>query len=441
MDKFVIEGGTPLHGSVRLGGAKNASFKAMIAATLAQGESRLLNFSHIDDVKITGDIVESIGGTVRSAGERTLFVNSETIAKHKIDAKFGPKSRASSMFLPALLHRFGKAEVPVPGGDKIGARPLGWHMEGLTQMGVRILKQNGSILAEAKKGLSATTYKFPKNSHTGTETLIMAGVLAKGKTIIENAALEPEVDDLIKMLNNMGARVRRRADRVIEVDGVSGLSPTIHKIMPDRNAAVSYACAAIATKGDIIVENAKKADLEAFLDKLDEMGGGYEVGDYGIRFFYKGSLRATDVVTAPEPGFMTDWQPLWAVLLAKAEGTSVIHEAVHEYRFQYVESLKKMGAKIELFTPKISNPEKFYNFREDHSEHLHAAKVTGPTKLSGGKFEVHDLRAGATMVLAALVDGGKTEIMGIEQIDRGYEDLDGKLRSMGAKIERVESRE
>ena len=436
MEKFIIEGGTPLYGSVRLGGAKNASFKAMIAACLAEGESRLLNFSRISDIEITSDIIESLGGKVRPSGERTLFVDSSSLKSYEIPEEFGPKSRASSMFLPVLLTKFGKGRVPLPGGDKIGKRPLGWHVEGLEAMGAKISQDDRWLMGEVN-GFVGTIYKFPKKSHTGTETLIMAGVLAKGKTIIENAALEPEVDDLITMLNNMGARIRRRADEVIEVDGVEKLVPTIHKIMPDRNAAVSYGCAAIATGGDIIVENARKQDLQAFLDKLDELGGGYDVGDYGVRFYYKGKLRATDVVTEPHPGFMTDWQPLWAVLLMKATGTSVIHEAIHSFRFQYVEDLIKMGAKIELYEPKVKNPKEFYSFPIDNEHHLHAAKITGPTVLRGGKFTVHDLRAGATLVLAALVDGGKTEIAGVEQIDRGYEELDQKLRSMGAKIKRV----
>jgi UDP-N-acetylglucosamine 1-carboxyvinyltransferase len=282
-------------------------------------------------------------------------------------------------------------------------------------------------------------YRFPKNSHTGTETVIMAAALAEGKTIIENAALEPEVDDLIVYLNNMGAHIRRRHHRIIEINGVENLHGTIHQIMPDRNEAVSYACAALATKGDIIVENAQSQYLTAFLEKLDEIGGGYEMQHYGIRFYYKEPLREADITTEPFPGFMTDWQPLWAVLATQLQGTSVIHETVYPSRFHYIEHLQQMGSDIDLFTPEVEHPDKIYNF--DYSEsvppHHHAARFNGPTQLKPGTFTCRDLRHGATLVLAALAAAGKSVIHNIDEIDRGYEHLDSRLRSMGAKIERI----
>jgi len=236
----------------------------------------------------------------------------------------------------------------------------------------------------------------------------------------------------------MGARVRRRANRVIEIEGVSDLHPTIHKIMPDRNEAVSYACAAIATKGDIIVENANPEHLKAFLEKLEEMGAGFEIGNYGIRFYYKDGLRSVDVQTMPHPGFMTDWQPLWAVLLTQVLGKSIIHETVSEDRFQYTQGLALMGADIRLYSPEVSHPEKLYNFDiKEHDEHYHACEISGETRLSGGEFRVADLRAGATLVLAGLVAKGKTILHNVELIDRGYEELDVRLNSMGANIQRV----
>ena len=208
--------------------------------------------------------------------------------------------------------------------------------------------------------------------------------------------------------------------------------------MPDRNEAVSYACAAIATQGDIIVENARKDHLQAFLQKLEEMGAGYEVGTYGIRFFYKGKLRAVQVETQPHPGFMTDWQPLFAVLLTQADGKSVIHETVSENRFQYADGLSSLGAHIRLFNPDIKNPDKTYNFIYHPSNSvMHAIEIIGTTPLHGTEFHVPDLRAGATMVLGALVAHGTTKITNIAQIDRGYEELDLRLRSMGAQIVRV----
>lgn len=436
MSKLVITGGIPLKGSVRVGGAKNASFKIMIASLLAAGESRILNFSDIADVELTKKILKELGCKVYSAGARTLFIDASKLSKCEISKKYGEQSRASSMFLAPLLSRFCKAAVPLPGGDKIGKRPLGRHFDGLSAMGAFFKMKSGKVIAQCK-GLKGTTYTFAKKSHTGTETMIMAAVLAEGKTILKNAALEPEVDDLIKYLNRMGANVKRQSNGDIQIIGVSSLKPAIHKLMPDRNEAVTYACAAIATKGDIIVENAKAKDLDAFLGKLKQAGGGYEVGNFGIRFYYKKPLKETEVVTQPHPGFMTDWQPLWTVLMTQAKGESIIHEAVFTSRFQFVKDLAKMGANIELFNPKIKNKQQFYNFNldDDSSDNLHAAKVRGITPLKAGNFEVTDIRAGATLVLAALVAEGKSTLTGIDHICRGYENLSGRMRQLGAKIE------
>jgi UDP-N-acetylglucosamine 1-carboxyvinyltransferase len=439
MSSFKISGGTPLFGSVRLGGAKNASFKLMIASLLSDQESRLLNFSRISDVAAVGEMISSLGGKVEQRGERTLFINPASMQRFAIDEKFGPQSRSAPMFVPVLLHRFGEAKVPNPGGDKIGKRPMERQWGALRRMGASIEQEGEFIVARAKE-LKGIDYTFEKNSHTGTETVLMAAVLAKGKTILRNAALEPEVDDLIVFLNNMGARIRRRYHRIIEIDGVDKVSGTIHRIMSDRNEAVSYACAAIATKGDIIVENAKREYLEAFLEKLDEMGGGYEIGPYGIRFFYKGPLISADIVTSPHPGFMTDWQPLWAVLATQAEGESIIHETIFPSRFQYIEQLQAMGVDAQLFNPELDNPDKVYNFDldSDEADNFHAAKIRGIARLKSGEFHVKDLRHGATLVIAAIIAGGSTILHNVEQIDRGYEELDVRLRSMGANIERID---
>lgn len=438
MNTFIIKGGKPLFGSVRLGGAKNASFKLMIASLLTKGESRLLNFSHIKDVDITRDILHDLGAQTYTAGERTLFISGKELNKDTIPSKYGMLSRASTMFLGPLLTRFGHAVVPFPGGDAIGKRPIDRHLMGLEALGAKIHDHDGVLEASVKGRLKGATYKFEKNTHTGTETLLMAAVCAKGKTILENAALEPEIDDLIVFLNHMGAKIQRKNGRVIEIHGVDELHPAIHRIMPDRNEAVSYACAAIATKGDIIVENARAEHLKAFLQKLDEMGAGYEVGSYGIRFYYKGKLQAVQVETQPHPGFMTDWQPLFAVLLTQAEGKSIIHETVSENRFQYVGGLRSLGSQIRLFSPDVKNVDKTYNFAYHPSDSLmHAAEVSGITKLHGTEFDVPDLRAGATMVLGALVATGTTKITNVSQIDRGYEELDTRLRSLGAQIVRT----
>lgn len=439
MSSFKIIGGTPLYGCVRLGGAKNASFKLMIASLLSDQESRLLNFSRISDVVAVGEMIGSLGGKVEQRGERTLFINASTMNRHEIDEKYGPQSRSAPMFVPILLHRFGEAVVPNPGGDKIGKRPMERQWGALKRMGATVEQQGEFIVARAKD-LHGIEYTFDKNSHTGTETVLMTAVLAKGKTILKNAALEPEIDDLITFLNNMGARIRRRYHRIIEVEGVDKLTGTIHRIMSDRNEAVSYACAAIATKGDIIVENARREHLEAFLEKLDEMNGGYEIGPYGIRFYSKGELKSADIVTSPHPGFMTDWQPLWAVLATQAQGESIIHETIFPTRFQYIEQLQAMGLQAELFNPQLDNPDKTYNFdvEAETDKDFHAVRIYGKAVLTGGEFTVKDLRHGATLVIASIIAQGESILHNIEQIDRGYEELDVRLRSMGAQIERID---
>lgn len=436
--KLIIEGGTPLTGVVRVGGAKNAAYKLMIAAIAGSSKSRLLNLPEIADVKMVAKIISELGGRAWEAGAKTMFIDPVGIKSSVIDAQYGKVSRASTLFIAPLLSRFKEVRVPLPGGDQIGKRPLGRHLDGLEKMGVKWQHQDDFLTLSAKE-LKGATYRFEKNTHTGTETLIMAAAMAVGRTVLENAALEPEIDDLISFLNAMGARIRRRAHRVIEIDGVDQLHGAIHKVMPDRNESVSYACGAIATQGDVVIENARHQDLRAFIDKVEEAGGGCEIGEYGIRFFYRGPLRATDVITEIHPGFMTDWQPLWATLIAHAQGKSIIHETVMQNRFQYVDQLKKMGAKIKAFQPEVTHPEKVYNFnwQDRKPTDIHAIEIDGPTKFRGGEFEVHDLRAGATILLAAISGTGKTVLTNVEQIDRGYENIDYKLKSLGAKIERV----
>lgn len=436
MPSFQVMGGKPLYGSVRVGGAKNASYKLMIASLLADSPSRLLNFSHIGDVVRVADIINQLGGQAYTVGERAYLIDPTGLKNATIDDRYGEASRASTLFIPALLARFGEAKVPLPGGDKIGQRPLDRHFDGLKAFGADVSIEGNAIVVRAKE-LKGANYRFAKNSHTGTETLIMVAVKAKGKTILENAALETEVDDLIHFLNSMGAKIRRKENRVIEIEGVEKLHGAIHKIVPDRNEAVSYACAAIATKGDVIVENANKQDLAAFLEKLEEAGGGYQAGNYGIRFYYKGPLKGVEVETQIHPGFMTDWQPLWVTLMTQAAGESILHETVYESRFAYIDSLKQMGADIELFNPEVKNPDEVYNFNveNDKPTNLHAARIHGPAHLNPGEFVVKDLRHGATLMIAGLIANGETLLHDPEDhIARGYEALDERLRAMGAMI-------
>jgi UDP-N-acetylglucosamine 1-carboxyvinyltransferase len=261
--------------------------------------------------------------------------------------------------------------------------------------------------------------------------------LAKGTTVIENAAHEPEIDDLIEFFNKMGASVKREGDSIVVI-GVNKLHGATHYVMPDRNEAVSYATMAIATRGDIIVEGAIPGHLTAFLAKLDEIGGKYEIDKYGIRFYYDQPLKPADLTTAPEPGFMTDWQPLWTTMMTQAQGVSHVVEAVTQHRLAFTNQLNEMGAKIEYFDPAPADPASFYDFNyPETTPYPHAAKVTGPTLLRGSHMTVPDLRGGATLVMAAIMASGESVIDNIELIDRGYERFDDRLRNLSANIERI----
>ena len=437
---MIVEGWTPLYGCVRLWGAKNSSFKLMIAALLGKEKTRLLNLPNISEVGFAMELINHLGGSAKAIGNKTVSIDTHGLNSWEIPAEFWPKSRSWVMYMGPLLAKFGKAKMPMPGGDKIGERPINRTLQCIESMWATYDFVDDFLVMEAPNGLQWVTYRFDKNSHTGTEMLIMAAVLAEGKTILENAAMEPEIDDMIVFLNKMGAKIRRRAFRVIEIEGVKELTGCIHSVMPDRNEAVTYACAALLSKGDIIIENARYQDLTAFIEKVDEAGGGIEIDDFGIRFYYKWPLRATDIQTGPEPEFMTDWQALWAVLMCSAEGVSTIHECVYPNRFrQYTNILGPMGATFELFNPEVENPEKIYNFYMENTktEDRHACKIHGGVKFKGGEFTIDDLRAGASTLLAAISGEGTTIIHNVEQIDRGYEDLDGKLIQMGAKIRRV----
>lgn len=441
MSTFRITGGIPLSGSVKVGGAKNASYKIMIAALLAESSSRLLNFSHISDVELVAKMIGSLGARASLMGERAYLINPAGLTKDSLDTDYGQASRASTMFIPVLLHKFGHAIVPYPGGDKIGKRPLERHFDGLRVLGAEV-QTHDSVIEVTTTGLVGGHYKFDKNSHTGTETLVMAAVKAKGTTILENAAEETEVDDLIAYLNSMGGKIKRTQPRTIEIQGVEKLEGSIYKIMPDQNQVVSFACAALATKGNVIVENTQADDLTAFLQKVEAIGGGYELGSYGIRFFYQQPLLATDVTTAIHPGFKTDWQPLWTTVMTQAQGVSTVHETVSQNRFGYTKALNQMGAQIELFNPEVADPESLYNFNwaDRQPDELHAARIIGPTPLRAGEFAVEDLRHGATLLIAGMIAQGTTILHDPQNhIDRGYENLDQQLRTMGAQIERTES--
>lgn len=438
-EKFIVQGGAKLSGTTSVSGAKNVVLKALVAACLTDEEVTINNIPLISDVFVMIDIIKDLGGEVRIEGH-TAKVRMEKFHKSEITLDQASHIRTSSMFLAPLLVRNKKAVIPNPGGCRIGARPIDRTVDGLIQMGADIdYESEDGFFHATSSGLHGVTYRFDKNTHTGTETLIIAGVCAKGKTILENAAAEPEIDELIALLNAMGAKVTRTEERRIEIEGVDSLHGATCTILPDRNEVVTIAIAAIITGGDIFIKDVTKEGLVEFLEKLDEAGGGYDIHDDGIRFYAKEALEATDVTTMPYPGFMTDWQAPWAVLMTQANGESMLHETVFSNRFGYVSELRKMGAKISFFNPRVDNPAELYNFNlEDDEGGKHAIKISGPVKLHNAVVQITDLRAGASLVLAALAAKGETVIHGVNLVDRGYEHFDKRLASLGANIQRVD---
>lgn len=438
MAKYIIEGGTPLKGQIQILGAKNVGFKLMLSALLSDEASIISNVANNSNISWVSEAINNLGGKIEVVDAHTRSISGKGVSSEVLSNE-NFVSRASSMFLPILLHRIGKAKVPVPTGDKIGHRPIDRHIEGLKSMGAKVKLDGNFVEAETSGKLNGTSYRFEKNTHTGTETLILAACLANGSTVLENASIEPEVDDLISFLNKMGAKIKRKSTRTIEIEGVTGLNGAKHNVMPDRNEAVTFGCIALATKGDATVLSAEQKDLEPFIDKVKEARGGVELGKDKIRFFHEEDILATSIDTAPHPGFMTDWQPLWSTLMTQATGESVIHETVFESRFAYVENLKRMGANIEFFSPKVENPENFYifNWNKEAAQKPHAVKIQGPTKLYGKNLPVFDIRAGATLVLAALTAQGRSVLENVEHIERGYENFEGRLESLGAKIKRA----
>jgi UDP-N-acetylglucosamine 1-carboxyvinyltransferase len=439
MDIFAINGGVPLGGTITISGAKNVALKAFVASLLTDEPLTLHGVPLIRDVALMADLLAGLGRSVAFDGH-TVRITADGKRVTRVPLELGARLRTSSMVLGPLLAREGEAVIPNPGGCRIGARPIDRHIEGLRDMGADITyhSEDGYFHARASN-LLGITYTFAKNTHTGTETLILAAVLATGKTVLKNAAEEVEIDDLIKLLVAMGAKIKRTAPREITIVGVDVLHGCDYGIMPDRNEEVTLAIAAALTGGKIQVTNSTHETLSAFLEAFRQAGGKADLTRGGMTYSSGGSLRAVDVTTKPHPGFMTDWQAPWAVLMTQATGTSTIHETVFESRFSYVSELRKMGADITFYDPEVVNPEVFYNYNwSDRIPGYHQGiRIVGPTKLHNAVVEIADLRAGATLVLAALAAIGESFVHGIEHLDRGYEAFETRLTGLGAKIKRV----
>lgn len=438
MQKLIVTGGKKLQGEVSVSGAKNVALKALIAACLTDEEVVIRNIPLISDFLTMLDIIRALGGEVH-LDERTVKIKMSKFKTHSLPLESAARTRTSFMFIVPLLIRKHQAVIPNPGGCRLGARPVDRLVEGLNLMGGQISYHSEDGYFYSKNAtLHGADYTFPKNTHMGTETLILAGVLAKGKTILRNAAQEPEIDELITLLNQMGGDIRRIFPRTIEINGVSKLHGTSFAIMPDRNEIVTFACAAIITKGNIHIRNINLESIKEFIEKLVQAGGEFKVEKSGITFYYNNPLKAVDIKTSPYPGFMTDWQAPWAVLMTQAKGESIVHETVFENKLQYIIELEKMGAKATLFNPKVENPDTIYNFNlsDNKSNYFHAVSIKGPVKLHNAVVSMLDIRAGAAVLLAALCAQGTSTIYDIERLDRGYEKLEERLVALGAVIKR-----
>ncbi len=417
MDKLVVEGGIPLRGEIETSGAKNAALPALAACLLTEDPVTLHRIPGVKDIGTMTRLLRSIGASV-DADSGTVRVEARNVDKAEAPYELVKTMRASSLVLGPLAARFGRARVSIPGGCAIGARPINLHILGLEQLGAKVTQTHGYIEAEAADGLRGAEVHFDRITVTGTEDLMMAAVLAKGQTILENAAREPEVKDLADLLIKMGAKVEGGGTSTIRIEGVERLHGAEHSIIPDRIEAGTFLIAGAITGGDLLVTACEPEHLHALIAKLRQTGATVEQEGAGaVRVRRPGALRAVDITTEEHPGFPTDLQAQFLALMTQADGISIITETIFENRFMHASELMRMGA----------------NIRIDGRQ----AIVAGPRELSGAQVMSSDLRASASLVLAALVARGETVIDRVYHIDRGYEAIEAKLQRAGARIRRV----
>ncbi|HEY3874782.1 MAG TPA: UDP-N-acetylglucosamine 1-carboxyvinyltransferase [Candidatus Kapabacteria bacterium] len=435
MDAFRVTGGKPLMGTVRVSGTKNLISKVMVASLLTDQQCTFTNAPiKLGEVDITGDIARSLGTEITTSPEEhgTLTMQTASFTTTIVPQRFAGLNRIPILMLGPLLHRTGTASVPMPGGDKIGQRPVNYHIDALEQMGAKIEFKDNYFHCTADR-LVGTSIALPFPSVGATENIMLSAVLARGTTIIENAAVEPEIVEVMRYLQKMGAIINLETNRRIVIDGVDRLKGAELYIMPDRIEAASFACAAIATKGDIFIENALQGTMMTFLNTIRQTGADFDVIGGGIRFYYKDTLKPLAIETDVHPGFMTDWQQPWVLLMTQAHGMSVVHETVYENRFGYTRELQKMGAQIQLYKSCLGgNPCRFKSL-----VHPHSAVILGPTKLKGSRISIPDLRAGFVYLIAASLAEGESIITGIHHVERGYEHIQQKLEGLGVTIERI----
>ncbi len=438
-DVLVVHGGAPLQGQIRVRGAKNLISKAMVAALLGDTPSRLYDVPGIRDVEVVTGLLELHGVRV-TKGEldgELIFdpSNVESANVDEINVHAG-SSRIPILFCGPLLHRLGHAFIPDLGGCNIGGRPIDFHIQSLREFGAVVDKGEKGMEISAPNGLHGAKLQLPYPSVGATEQILLTAVRAEGVTELRNAAVEPEIIDLICVLQKMGAIIKVHTDRVIEIQGVANLRGYTHRPIPDRIEAASWAAAALATRGDIFVRGARQADMMTFLNTYTSVGGAFDIddtpGDGGIRFWHPGGeLTAVALETDVHPGFMTDWQQPMVVALTQARGLSIVHETVYESRLGYTAALNQMGATIQTYRECLGGTPCRFGRRN----FMHSAVIAGPSKLHAADLVIPDLRAGFSHLIAALAAEGTSRVYGVNLIHRGYEDFEAKLAALGANAE------
>ena len=418
MEQYIIKGGNPLVGEVEIGGAKNAALAILAAAIMTDETVTIENLPDVNDINVLLEAMAGIGATVQRVDRHTVRINGAGVQDFSIEYDYIKKIRASYYLLGALLGKYRRAEVALPGGCNIGSRPIDQHLKGFRALGAEVEIEYGKIIAEAET-LKGTHLYFDVVSVGATINVMMAAAMAEGVTILENVAKEPHVVDVANFLNSMGANIKGAGTDVIKIKGVSKLHKTEYSIIPDQIEAGTFMFAAAATRGDVTVYNVIPKHLEATIAKLEEIGCEVEEFDDAVRVVAKNRLKHTQVKTLPYPGFPTDMQPQIGVTLALCKGTSTITESIFENRFKYLSELARMGANVKV--------------------EGNAATIEGVDKFSGARVSAPDLRAGAALCIAGLAADGITIVDDIVYIQRGYERFEEKLRSIGGIIERVDS--
>lgn len=416
MDKYVIRGGNPLVGEVEIGGAKNAALAILTEAIMTDEDVQVDNIPDVSDINVLLEAIAAIGAKVDRIDRHSVVINGSEIRSVDVEYEYIKRIRASYYLLGALLGKYHHAEVPLPGGCNIGSRPIDQHLKGFRSLGAVVRIEHGMVVAQADNLHGAHIF-MDMVSVGATINIMMAAALAQGHTIIENAAKEPHVVDAANFLNSMGANIKGAGTDVIRIRGVEKLHRTSYTVVPDMIEAGTYMCAAAATRGDVLIKNVIPKHLEAITAKLLETGCQIEEFDDAVRVTCKHRLGKTHIKTLPYPGFPTDMQPQISVALALAEGTSIVTDSIFENRFKYADELSRMGAVIKV--------------------EGNTAIINGIEKIAGARVSAPDLRAGAALVIAGLAAEGVTVVDDIIYIQRGYEDFDQKLSSLGADMEKV----